>query len=84
MRGATLAVEAALLCMPRWPELFKTKQSSDATFAAVKNVVGERGVVDLIVSAGYYQAVSMFMNTDRLPVNATQQPELKYLAKPLP
>jgi 4-carboxymuconolactone decarboxylase len=65
-------------------ELFKTKQSSDATFAAVKNVAGERGVVDLIVSAGYYQIVSMFMNTDRLPVNANQQPELKYFAKPLP
>jgi 4-carboxymuconolactone decarboxylase len=65
-------------------ELFKTRQSSDATFAAVKNVAGERGVVDLIVSAGYYQAVSMFMNTDRLPVNANQQPELKYLARPLP
>ncbi|MBZ5675148.1 MAG: carboxymuconolactone decarboxylase family protein [Acidobacteriia bacterium] len=65
-------------------ELYKTKQVSDATFAAVKNLVGERGVVDLIVSAGYYQVVSMLMNTDRLPVNANQQPELKYLAKPLP
>ncbi len=65
-------------------ELFKTKQASDATFAAVKNVAGERGVVDLIVTAGYYQAVSMLMNADRLPVGANQQPELKYLAKPLP
>jgi 4-carboxymuconolactone decarboxylase len=65
-------------------ELFKTKQVSDVTFAAVKNVAGERGVVDLIVSAGYYQAVSMFMNTDRLPVNANQQAELKYLSQPLP
>jgi len=65
-------------------ELFKTKQSSDATFAAIRNVAGERGVVDLIVSAGYYQVVSMLMNSDRLPVNANQQPELKYLAKPLP
>jgi 4-carboxymuconolactone decarboxylase len=65
-------------------ELFKTKQTSDATFAAVKNLAGERGVVDLMVSAGYYQIVSMFMNTDRLPVGANQQPELKYLAKPLP
>ncbi|MCU1336719.1 MAG: 4-carboxymuconolactone decarboxylase [Bryobacterales bacterium] len=65
-------------------ELFKTKQSSDASFAAVKNIAGERGVVDLIVSAGYYQLVSMLMNTDRLPVNTNQQPELKYLAKPLP
>jgi len=65
-------------------EWFKTRQASDATFAAVKNVVGERGVVDLIVSAGYYQIVSMLMNTDRLPVGTGQQPELKYLAKPLP
>jgi len=65
-------------------ELYKTRQASDATFAAVKSVAGERGVVDLIVSAGYYQAVSMLMNTDRLPVGANQQPELKYLAKPLP
>jgi 4-carboxymuconolactone decarboxylase len=65
-------------------ELFKTRQVSDATFAAVKNVAGERGVVDLIVSAGYYQLVSMLMNADRLPVAANQQPELKYLAKPLP
>ena len=65
-------------------ELYKTKQVSDATFAAVKNAVGERGVVDLIVSAGYYQLVSMLMNADRLPVGANQQAELKYLAKPLP
>jgi len=65
-------------------ELFKTRQSSDATFAAVKKIACERGVVDLIVSAGYYQVVSMLMNVDRLPVGANQQPELKYLAKPLP
>jgi 4-carboxymuconolactone decarboxylase len=65
-------------------ELFQTRQVSDATFAAVKRLVGERGVVDLMVSAGYYQMVSMFMNIDRLPLNANQQAELKYLAKPLP
>jgi 4-carboxymuconolactone decarboxylase len=65
-------------------ELFKSKQVSDDTFAALKSVVGERGMVDLIVTAGYYQAVSMLMNADRLPVNANQQPELKYIAKPLP
>jgi 4-carboxymuconolactone decarboxylase len=65
-------------------ELFRTRQTSDATFAAVKSVVGERGVVDLVVTAGYYQAVSMFMNTDRLAVNTNQQPELKYMAHPLP
>lgn len=65
-------------------ELFKTRQVSDATFATLKNLVGERGVVDLIVTAGYYQAVSMLMNLDRMPVNDNQQAELKYIAKPLP
>jgi molybdate transport system substrate-binding protein len=66
-------------------ELLKTKQVSDDTFAALKNTVGERGVVDLLASAGFYQIVSMFMNVDRLPLaNANQKPELKYLARPLP
>ena len=64
-------------------ELFKTRQASDATFAAVKNLVGERGLVDLLVTAGYYQMVSMFMNVDRLPLDAEQRAELKYLTKPL-
>ncbi len=64
-------------------ELFKTKQMSDPTFAALKKLVGERGLVDLCVTAGYYQAVSMFMNVDRLPVDGGQ-PELKYMAAPLP
>jgi 4-carboxymuconolactone decarboxylase len=66
-------------------ELFKTKQVSDETFAAAQKTVGERGIVDLLASAGFYQIVSMFMNVDRLPLaNADQKPELKYLAKPLP
>jgi 4-carboxymuconolactone decarboxylase len=65
-------------------ELYKTRQVSDANFAALKKLYGERGVVDLLVSSAYYQVVSMFMNTDRLPLGANQQPALKYLAKPLP
>jgi len=65
-------------------ELFKTKRVSDATFAAVQDSVGERGVVDLLASAGFYQIVSMFMNVDRLPMAANQKPELNYLATPLP
>jgi len=65
-------------------ELFQTRQVGDQTFAAAKNLVGERGVVDLIATAGFYQIVSMYMNTDRLPLTANQKPELAYLAKPLP
>ena len=65
-------------------ELFKTRQVSDATFAEVKKLVEERGVVDLLVTAGYYQIVSMLMNVDRLPPSPGQRAELKYMAKPLP
>jgi 4-carboxymuconolactone decarboxylase len=65
-------------------ELFKSKQVSDDTFAAAKKSVGERGVVDLLATAGFYQIVSMFMNVDRLPMADNQKPELKYLATPLP
>jgi 4-carboxymuconolactone decarboxylase len=64
-------------------ELYKNKGVSDTTFAAVKNVAGERGVVDLMVSSGFYQFVSMFMAIDRLPLG-NQPPQLAYLAKPLP
>jgi 4-carboxymuconolactone decarboxylase len=66
-------------------ELFKTKRVSDDTFAALRNSVGERGIVDLLATAGFYQIVSMFMNVDRLPLaNANLNPELAYLATPLP
>jgi 4-carboxymuconolactone decarboxylase len=65
-------------------ELYKIKNVSDGTFAALKSLVGERGVVDIIVTAGYYQVVSMGMNVDRFPLGEGQQPELNYMARPLP
>jgi 4-carboxymuconolactone decarboxylase len=58
-------------------ELLNTKQVSDATFAAAKASVGEKGVVDLIGVMGWYQTVSMLLNVDRYPLPAGQQPELK-------
>lgn len=64
-------------------ELYKNKGVSDATFAAVKNQVGERGTVDLLLSSGFYQFVSMCMAIDRLPLG-NLQPQLAYLARPLP
>jgi 4-carboxymuconolactone decarboxylase len=60
-------------------ELLNTKQVSDATFAAAKNALGERGVVDLIAVMGWYGTVSMLLNTDRYPVADGTQPELKPL-----
>ena len=60
-------------------ELLNTKQVSDATFNAAKDVFGERGVVDLIGVMGWYHTVSMLLNTDRYPVPEGTQPELKPL-----
>jgi 4-carboxymuconolactone decarboxylase len=65
-------------------ELLKTTQMSDATFAAAKERLGERGVVELIGVIGYYGIVSMVVNTDRYPLPAGVQPELKPLANPIP
>jgi 4-carboxymuconolactone decarboxylase len=65
-------------------EFFKTKQISDATFQALKDKIGERGIVEVIGSAGEYEMVSLFMNVDRYPLELTQKPELAALAKPLP
>ena len=60
-------------------ELLDTKQVSDATFAAAKSLLGERGVVDLINVMGWYGTVSMLLNVDRYPVAEGTQPELKPL-----
>jgi 4-carboxymuconolactone decarboxylase len=60
-------------------ELLETKQVSDATFNAAKNLLGERGVVELINVMGWYGTVSMFLNVDRYPLPEGSQPELKPL-----
>jgi len=60
-------------------ELLNTKQVSDATFAAAKAAVGEKGIVDLIGVMGWYHTVSMLLNVDRYPLPAGAQPELKPL-----
>jgi 4-carboxymuconolactone decarboxylase len=57
-------------------ELLTTKQVGDATFKAVKDKFGEKGVVDLIGVMGYYQLVSMLLNVDRYPLPAGAKPEL--------
>jgi 4-carboxymuconolactone decarboxylase len=60
-------------------ELLTTKQVSDKTFEATKAKFGERGVVDLIGVTGYYQLVSMLLNTDKYPLPDGVAPELKSL-----
>jgi 4-carboxymuconolactone decarboxylase len=60
-------------------ELLRTKQVSDATFAAAKKQLGESGVVDLMGLMGWYQLVAMLLNVDRYPLGAGVQAELKPL-----
>jgi 4-carboxymuconolactone decarboxylase len=54
-------------------ELLETNQVSDATFKAAKDLLGERGVVDLIGVMGWYGTVSMLLNVDRYPLPAGVQ-----------
>jgi 4-carboxymuconolactone decarboxylase len=62
-------------------ELLDTTQVSDKTFAAAKNLLGERGVVDLVSVMGWYGTVSMLLNVDRYPMPDGAQAELKTLRK---
>jgi len=49
-------------------ELHEKKAVSDAAYAAVVKLFGERGAVDLIGVIGYYTLVSMVLNVDRVPL----------------
>ncbi len=60
-------------------ELLTKKQVSDSTFAAAKQLLGERGVVDMTALMGYYQLVSMLLNVDQHPLPDGAKPELKPL-----
>jgi len=59
-------------------ELLETKQVTDRTFEAAKNLLGERGVVELINVMGWYGTVSMLLNVDRYPLPAGASPELAH------
>ncbi len=49
-------------------ELLRDRDISDATFAAAKARFGERMMIELIGTAGYYGFVSLVLNADRTPV----------------
>ncbi len=60
-------------------ELLTTHQVSDATFAAARQSLGERGLVDLMALMGYYQTVAMMLNVDRYPLPAGAARQLEPL-----
>ena len=57
--------------------LLETGQVSDPVFKAAVGKFGEKGVVDLIGTMGYYSMVSMLLNTDRYPLPEGATPMLK-------
>jgi 4-carboxymuconolactone decarboxylase len=49
-------------------ELRSKHRVSDGTYRSAVELLGERGVVDLIALMGYYDLVSMTLNVDRYPL----------------
>ena len=62
-------------------ELHETHGVSDATYKAVFDRFGERGVMDLIAVSGYYTLISMVLNVDRTPLAAGAKPPLPPLKR---
>ncbi|HET6144528.1 MAG TPA: carboxymuconolactone decarboxylase family protein [Candidatus Acidoferrales bacterium] len=60
-------------------ELVRTHQVTDPVFHAAVDKFGEKMVVDLMATIGYYHFVSFFLNVDRYPLPDGDKPELKPL-----
>jgi len=58
-------------------ELHETKAVSDATFKAMADKFGERGVIDLIGLTGYYTMLAMVLNVAQQPLPGGVPPPLK-------
>jgi enterochelin esterase-like enzyme/alkylhydroperoxidase family enzyme len=58
-------------------ELLNEHFISDTTFAAAIDALGERGVVDVIGTVGYYAMVSMLLNVDEHPLPEGVQPQFR-------
>src|SRR5438445_6493052 len=58
-------------------ELLAMGSVSDPTFQRVNDTFGERGVVDLVGTVGYYSLVSMTLNVAQVPLPAGVMPPLK-------
>jgi len=62
-------------------ELLEDHRVSDETFEAAVETFGERGVVDVVGTVGYYGLVSMLLNVDEYPLPDGAEPELEPLAE---
>lgn len=55
-------------------ELLETHGVGDETYAAVRALLGERGLVDLCALCGYYGLLALIMNVARTPLPQGTQP----------
>ena len=60
-------------------ELHETKGVSDATFKAVADKFGERGVIDLLGVTGYYTMLAMVLNVAQQPLPGGVAPPLSVI-----
>jgi len=58
-------------------ELHETRKVGDATFKAMADKFGERGVIDLIGVTGYYTMLAMVLNVAQQPLPGGVPPPLK-------
>ena len=62
-------------------ELRRDRNVSDATLAKALDLLGERGVIELIGVSGYYDVVSMTLNVAEVPLPDGLEPPLKPLPR---
>jgi 4-carboxymuconolactone decarboxylase len=60
-------------------ELHETKRVTDATFKAMLDKFGERGVIDLVALTGYYTTLAMVLNVAQQPLPGGAPPPLPLL-----
>lgn len=56
--------------------LHRDRKVPDELYAEAVEVLGERGVVDLVGILGYYTLISMTLNAFQVPLDGDAQPEL--------
>ena len=63
-------------------EMYRDKAVSDATYAVAVKAFGERGLIDLIATMGYYDMVAMTLITAKaIPPREDDVPQLAALPK---
>jgi 4-carboxymuconolactone decarboxylase len=73
--STTDAVEQAAIAFAR--EFRHYGMVGDATFASVKQKLGERGITDLTVTCAYFLALGSIVNAFRVPLEPDFPPQMK-------